>query len=291
MPYAYEYTPIYKSAIKNYWESQIDLTVFSNKVAMKSDLNVFLDGISTAEITYKTNSNNLSLNLLRYRWQQQFGFFSLYALYQHCMQFPVSANLPAIQGMIIPIVSGGSLITEDDLRGFSIGWRYVWPGNGTTSIPWFNLADIGGGLGAVQEIDNGIGLGEASAMQNAFNNHYPLYTARYSNTSAYSIGNDSGGGAYSSVSDYLPACTDENRFWQGADERYGTLDRMREFMNVPGYTTQNYKRFRDGRTILNYLTAGGSVTVINKPKDWMLAHGGQEIMDYMGWTDIAGNIL
>lgn len=291
MPYASEYTSTYKSLIKVYWEAQIDLTAFTNKVDMKTQLNVFLDNISTAETNYKTRQNDLSQNRLRVRWQGQFSFLSLYVLYQHCMLFPAAANLPAIQGMIIPIISGGALITDDDLRGFSTGWRYTWPGNGTSLTPWFTLSDIGGGLGRTDEVDNGIGVGEATALKNAFNNNYPTYTARYSNTTSYSIGIDAGAGAYGSVSDNAPLCIDENRFFQGGDERYGTVDRMREFLNFSNWTTQNFKRFRDGRTILNYLTASGPITIINKPKDWMLAHGGQELMDYFGWTDIAGNIL
>jgi len=297
MPYAADYTATYKSLIKTYWESQIDLTAFSNKVAMKVQLNVFLDNITTAETTYKTNQNNLSLYNLRCKWQTSFGFLSLYVLYQHCMQFPVSSNLPAVQGMMIPIVSGGSLITDDDMRGFSVGWRYSWPGNGTTSTPWFLLADIGGGTGAVQEIDNGIGVGEATAMKNAFTNNYPTYTARYSNTTAYLIGTNSSGNTYSSVSDNSPVCLDDDRFDRytsgsvSTDPRFGIIDRMREFLNFSNWTTQNKGRFRDGRTILNYLTAGGPLTMINKPQEWMLAHGGQELMDFMGWTDISGNIL
>jgi len=291
MPYAIEYTSTYKSLIKSYWESQIDLTSFVNKVDMKVELNVFLDDITTAETNYKTRHNDLSQGYLRLRWQQQFGFFSLYVLYQHCMQFPVSANLPAIQGMIIPIISGGSLITDDDLRGFSTGWRYTFPGNGTTSTPWFTLTDIGAGSGQVDEIDNGLGLGEATALKNAFNGNYPLYSSRFSNSTSYAIGGDVGGGAYVSITDFSPACSDQDRFWNNTNPTYGTIDRMREFLNYYGYSTHNLKRFRDGRTIMNYLTAGGAITIINKPKEWMLAHGGTELMAYMGWTDIAGNIL
>lgn len=291
MPYAFEYTSTYKSLIKTYWEAQIDLTAFINKVAMKVELNTFLDDITTAETNYKIRHNDLSQNLLRLRWQQQFGFFSLYVLYQHCMQFPVASNLPAIQGMMIPILPGGSLITNDDIRGFSTGWRYTFPGNGTTLTPWFTLVDIGAGSGQVQEIDNGLGTGEATALKTAFNSNYPVYAARYSNNTAYLIGGDFGGGTYASITDLSPSCGDQDRFWNGTNPAYGTVDRMREFLNYPGYSTHNLKRFRDGRTIMNYLTAGRPLTMVDKPKEWMLAHGGTELMVYMGWTDIAGNIL
>ena len=288
MPYASEYTSTYKALIKTYWEAQIDLTAFINKAAMKVELNTFLDNITTAETNYKIKHNDLSQNFLRSKWQQQFGIFCLYVLYQHCMVFPVSSNLPAIQGMMIPIISAGTLITNDDVRGFSVGWRYTFPGNGTTLTPWFSLDDIGAGSGSVVET----GIGEATTLKNAFvNDGASIPSARTSNTTTYSIGIDSGGGTYASISDISPNCSDDNRFWFNTHPNYGVIDRIREFINYFSWTIQNQKRFRDGRTILNYLTAGGSLTMINNPKEWILAHGGQELMDYMGWTDIAGNIL
>jgi hypothetical protein len=275
MPYLAEFST-YKPTVKTYWEAQIDAS-YGGDAGMKTQLNNFLDSVSTAETTYKTNNNNLSSDYLRYRWQQYFGFFNLYVLYAHCMTFP--AEVPAVQGMMIPIVSGGTLIVDDDLRGFSVGWRYTWPGNGTTTDPWFSLSP-----GTVTS------SGEVENMVTAFNSHYPFTLSRYSNTSVYAIGNDNGAGVFSNVSDNSPACMDRDRFYND-DQRYGTVGRLREFINYYGWTTQNYTRFRTGRTILNHLAAGGAVTVTDKPKDWMLAHGGTELMAYFGWTDIAGNIL
>lgn len=283
MPYLAEYAT-YKSAIKAYWETQIN-TSYAGDVGMKAQLNAFLDNVTAAETTYKTNNNNLSSDYLRYRWQQYFGFFNLYVLYAHCMSFPVVENVPVVRGMMIPIVSGGALLTDDDLRGFCVAWRYTWPGNGTTSSPWFALSS-----GTVTEIDNGAGAGETVAMVNAFNSHYPLYTARYSNMTGYAIGNDNGAGVFSTIYDNSPGCMDRDRFYND-NTAYGTVGRLKEFINFHGWTTHNYTRFREGRTVLNYLAAGGDVTVTDKPKTWMLAHGGQALMDYFGWTDISGNIL
>lgn len=275
MPYLAEYST-YKSTVQAYWEAQIN-SLYAGDVGMKAQLNALLDAVSTAETTYKTNNNSLSADYLRYRWQQYFGFFNLYVLYAHCMTFP--AALPAVQAMMIPIVSGGTLITDDDLRGFCVGWRYTWAGNGTTSNPWVTLS-----AGTVSD------AGELAAMTSAFNNHYPVIQAKHSNQAGYAIGNDNGAGVFSTIYDYSPGCMDRDRFYND-NTNYGTIGRMKEFINYHGWTTHNYTRFRTGRTILNHLAAGGEVTVTDKPKTWMLAHGGQELMDYFGWTDIAGNIL
>lgn len=286
MPYAYDYSVTYKPLIKAYWEAQIDSN-FSGDVDMKSQLNAKLDMISTQENTYKTAMNNFSSNYLRYRWMKQFGFLNLAILYRYCMSFPESAALPAVPDFFMPWLPDGTI----DLRSFSTAWRYTWPGNGTTDYPWFTLS-----AGTVSEVNYGIGVGEATAMKNAFANHYPTYTARYTNTTTFPLGPDNGSGTYSQYSDAVPALNDYNKFYIGGginDDR-GIIERVQDFLNSTGgwyYSHPNYKRWTSGLKILNYLAAGGAVTMTGKPKDWILSHGGTELMTYFGWSDINGSIL
>lgn len=286
MPYAYDYSVTYKSLIKAYWEAQID-SGYAGDAGMKVQLNVFLDNISTAETNYKTAENLFQNNYLRYRWMKQFGFLNLAVLYRYCMTFPPSANLPVVPDFFMPWLSDGTV----DLRSFSTAWRYTWPGNGTTSSPWFTLSP-----GAVAEIDYGIGAGEATAMANAFNNHYPIYTARYTNTTTFALGPDNGSGVYASYSDAVPALTDYNKFWLagGINDDRGIIERVQDFLNSTGgwnYTHPNYKRWTSGLKILNYLASAGTVTMTGKPEEWLLAHGGTELMNYFGWSSVNGSIL
>jgi hypothetical protein len=288
MPYAADYSGTYKDLIKSYWEAQID-SGYGGDALMKTQLNTFLNNISSAEANYITEMNRLdTYNSIRFRWQYWFGLFNLYVFYKHCIEFPVAANLPSMIDGLIPWPSGVLGGSNDDLRSFFTPWRYIWSGDGAASNPWFTLSP-----GSVIETASQ----EVTKMITAFNNSYPVDASHYTNPASYALGATGDSEIMATISDSSPACRDYDRFARalGAYDNhdysnYGVIDRMREFLG-PNYSFLNYGRYKIGKTITNYLAAGGSISVVDKPKDWMLAHGGQEIVDYMGWTDINGNIL
>jgi len=294
MPYAYDYIATYKAQIKAYWEGRI-VDEYGSSVSMKNAMNAFLDGASTAATNYINRQNLWTNAQLRYRFSRYFGFLTLAVLYRHCMEFPVAAGLPEVPWFIMPLNTGDD-ISLGDLRSLSVAWRYSWPGDGMTSYPWFLLAP-----GTVSEIVYAHGLGEATMMKNVFNNNYPLnYTARYSNTTTYNMGNEINPTGLANIVD-TTILADYDKFsirydgipasaWEGRS----IIDRVGNFLNTHGGYNYNYPdvtRYQAGVKILNYIAAGNPVTMIDKPRDWMLANGGQELMDFFGWDDINGNIL
>jgi hypothetical protein len=286
LPYLREFTSTYKVLIRDYWEAQIDTLYPAQASAMKAQLYASLNAIITSESAYKTKHNNENQDYLLTRWRTHFGTLVLYVVYAHCMRFPESSGITSMMPGMIPLNTDESLLV-DDLRGFSVAWRHSWLGNGTTDHPWFTLS-----AGTVSEVIAGdIGISEQAAMIWAYGNDIP-YPNRFSNTTSYAIGGENGDGSLTSLTDYTYATPDYNKFYfNGGSAHIAFIDRMKDFMNVTGYTTQTRYRYKIGRQIMNYLAGGNDVTMVNNPKAWMLSHGGQQLMDFFGWKDISASIV
>jgi len=282
-------TKSYKQQIKEYWELRIDTLYPAYSASMKNQLWTYLNSITTAEDNYKAAMNSLdSVDTLRYRWQTRFGYLVLYVFYAQCIEFPTDANLPAVPGMMIPLNTGEPL-KKDDLRCFATPWRYTWPGDGMTDQPWFNLS---AGTVSLRATTLPGSIPEVTAIINALNSRYPIYTARYSNADSYNIGAETGSGL-TSISDLTGPRLDYHKFWYNdSTASVGFVDRMAyEFLNGAGWTTQNYERYRTGKAIMAYLAGGGAIAVKQSPKEWMIENGGRDLMDYFGWQDLSASVL
>lgn len=279
----------YKAQIKAYWEGQIASLYPAYTTTMNNQLWTYLNSVTAAEDSYKAAMNSLdAVTTLRYLWQKYFGYLVLYVLYAQCMEFPSDANLPAVPGMMIPLNTGEALKAGDDLRSFATPWRYTWPGDGMTNQPWFTLS-----AGTVSLRNSSLGIPEITAMINALNARYPFYSTRYSNTDSYKIGAD-GPSGLTSITDatWYPPPVDYLKFYGNGNATIGFVDRMKlEFMNGNNWTIENYERYRAGTAIMTYLAAGGNITMLQSPKEWMLANGGRDLMDYFGWQDLAAAVL
>lgn len=295
MPYLIDFSTM-KSTIQAYWDVQIEAQSWTSgqKTTAHTLVSTELDQVTTAETTYKDWNNSWANAGIRYRWARNFGFLTLAVLYRHCMTFPVSAGLPDVPWFIMPLNTGDD-ISLGDLRSICVAWRYSWPGDGMTVNPFFQFS----GTTIIKKNAPDVATPEIDMMVAAFTQHYPYYSQRYSNTSTYQMGTENS----TEILDIIDttALHDRDKFGihyhQGSNAHWegrGILDRLHDFINAGGGFDNDHPtvpRYQAGIKIMNYITVGNEVTVTNKPKDWMLANGGQEVMDYFGWDDINGSIL
>lgn len=152
----------WRSEVQEYWETEIDNSIYDNKESLKTDLTTYLD---TLETDYQSYINSSSVSELKNTLNPIFS----YATLKYNIIFPDEA--PSIP----------DLITNDDLRNLYNNWDYTLPSDYSTI---FNLTDDGdpGTNDGVLEKDTGYnsvqdtitnGNGEDNTELESFRNDIP----------------------------------------------------------------------------------------------------------------------